>query len=222
MAVSCVILLVFLIYALFFREAVLIRYQADLDNDGVPDTLTITGKPLDRYGDYFIIETAGRTYQYDMRELNPWKVQTADVDGDGKIEISIGVYKTARFHPVEDKRPFIYDWSEEGIAPKWLGSRLSRPFDDYIFADIDDDGMDELVSIEILIDGRKAVNSYKWKGFGFEGIGESESFDDVMSISRGMYVQDKGMEILADVLTNGIKERITLTHYDGKLVRKGQ
>ena len=31
------------------------------------------------------------------------EVQTADVDGDGNIEISLGVYKTARYHPVCDK-----------------------------------------------------------------------------------------------------------------------
>lgn len=30
------------------------------------------------------------------------------------------------------KRPFFYDLVEGNLIPVWLGSRLSRPFDDYI------------------------------------------------------------------------------------------
>ncbi|HOJ12472.1 MAG TPA: hypothetical protein PK733_18060 [Clostridiales bacterium] len=47
--------------------------------------------------------------KYLIGELNPWKLQTADVDGDGNIEISLGVYKTAKFHQAYDKRPFLYN-----------------------------------------------------------------------------------------------------------------
>jgi len=67
-----------------------------------------------------------------LERLNPWKVQAADVDGDGKVEIGIGVYKKARFHPVMAKRPFIYGWDGKTLYPKWLGSRLSRPFTDFV------------------------------------------------------------------------------------------
>ena len=69
------------------------------------------------------------------RSENPWKIQIGDVDGDGKDEIGIGVYKKAKFHPVMAKRPFIYGWDGKKLYPKWLGSRLSRPFKDFVLAD---------------------------------------------------------------------------------------
>lgn len=159
----------------------------------------------------------GLLYKCDMADINPWKVQTCDVDGDGRTEISIGVYKTARFHPVMAKRPFIYEWHGNAISPKWLGSRLSRPFDDYIFADINADGVDEIISIEHLRDGRKAVNSYSWKGFGFEGIGESTAFDDIYSI--GKITPDDGGEELIEVLVlmERQKRRVILRYGEERL-----
>lgn len=213
---------------------------SDLDGDGTDEILLITGTDAGEYGTHLMIlamilapkadgtggqPDGGRSsepeadvisveklYKCDMTDINPWKVQTCDVDGDGKTEISVGVYKTARFHPVMAKRPFIYEWHGNAISPKWLGSRLSRPFDDYIFADINADGMDEIVSIEHLMDGRKAVNSYAWKGFGFEGIGESTGFDEILSIEKDV-PEDGGAEtIKALVAEEGYKKHIILRH----------
>jgi hypothetical protein len=117
--------------------------------------------------------------------MNPWKVQTCDVDGDGAKEISVGVYKKTQFHPVMAKRPFIYNYQDNRISPKWRGSRLARPFEDYIFADVDGDKKDELISIEVLQDGQNLVNTYKWKGFGFEGCGESPTYEKVEQLQKG-------------------------------------
>jgi hypothetical protein len=205
-------------YIYMNTEKVISACTEDLNNDGNNEELCIKGKRGRWYGERLVIRYNARVFEYDMEDLKPWKVQAADVDGDGKKEISIAVFKTARYHPVEAKRPFIYNWSKDGMSPKWLGSRLSRPFEDYIFTDIDSDGMDELVSIELLSNGRKTVNSYKWKGFGFEGIGESEAFDDVISISQGEYVTDEGIAINAEVMTDGSKEWIVLIYRNGELV----
>jgi hypothetical protein len=119
-----------------------------------------------------------------LKAMKPWKIQTCDVDGDGKKEISIGMYKTTPFHPILAKRPFLYQWENNDIAPKWLGSRLSKPFEDYIFMDLNHDGKDELVAIEILKSGRKVISAYAWKGFGFEIVGESSEFEDVLEIKK--------------------------------------
>lgn len=214
---------------------------SDLDRDGTDEVLLIAGTEGSEYGTHLVIlglktdETSGQAdgdvfsgqvprtvtvgllYKCDMADINPWKVQTCDVDGDGRTEISIGVYKTARFHPVMAKRPFIYEWHGNAISPKWLGSRLSRPFDDYIFADINADGVDEIISIEHLRDGRKAVNSYSWKGFGFEGIGESTAFDDIYSI--GKITPDDGGEELIEVLVlmERQKRRVILRYGEERL-----
>lgn len=123
-------------------------------------------------------------YRKDYSHLNPWKVALGDVDGNGIDDISIGAYKESPLHPVMAKRPFIYSFVDGEIQPKWRGSRLSRPFIDYNFYDLDRDGIDELISIEILADGRNLINTYKWKGFGFEGFLESEDFELITELDK--------------------------------------
>lgn len=133
-------------------------------------------------------------YRKDYSHLNPWKITLGDVDGNGRDEISIGVYKESPLHPVMAKRPFIYSFIDGEMRPKWRGSRLSRPFTDYNFYDIDGDGVDELVSIEILEKGRNLINIYKWKGFGFEGFIESKDFEEIMDLNKreaGIFVKIK-------------------------------
>jgi hypothetical protein len=103
------------------------------------------------------------------RNHNPWKIMFEDVDGDAQPDIIVGTWKKTRFHPVFDNRLFIYSWDGNEIFPKWLGSRLSSPFDDFDFRDIDGDGVIELIALELQRNGLKRVMSYKWTGFGFEG-----------------------------------------------------
>ncbi|MGE5629602.1 MAG: FG-GAP repeat domain-containing protein [Caulobacteraceae bacterium] len=113
----------------------------DIDNDSKDEILVVTGTGDTFYGNKLVILAYGKgfkkLYEKSYKEFNPWKVQTADVDGDGITEISIGVYKESPFYPVMAKRPFIFNWYKGDLAPKWRGSRLSRPFEDYIFSDID-------------------------------------------------------------------------------------
>lgn len=104
------------------------------------------------------------------RQINPWKILMCDVEGDGKPEVAVGVWKKAQFHPVFDNRLFIYSWEKEMIYPKWLGSRLSSPFVDFDFRDMNHDGTAELIALEYQKDGLKRVMAYEWTGFGFRGI----------------------------------------------------
>lgn len=204
---------------------------ADMDRNGTDEILVLTGE--NGYGNSLLMlswdgnsQVAGIKegfpfkvlYSYPMDGLKPWKVQTADIDGDGKLEISVGVYKTAKFHPVPSKRPFMYGWSKEGIYPVWLGSRLSHPFNDYIFADADGDGMDELASAEQLSDGKMIVNLYKWKGFGFEAIGSSEGFADIRDIRKSGSSNNKGGKISASTRVGWMWKKVDFKYKAGKLL----
>lgn len=204
---------------LHVREDRVSTCKSDLDKDGIEEELYLSGDKDSIYGKYLVILSKGKELgRYDLEALKPWKVMVADVDGDGMKEISIGVYKTAKFHPEMAKRPFIYNWDKEGISPKWLGSRLSRPFEDYIFADIDKDGMEELISIELLSNGHKVLNSYKWKGFGFEGIGESREFEDISALRKQAPGEIGISMAVADVMEDGNLKRAVFGFQNGKLV----
>lgn len=155
--------------------------SGDIDGDGEEEIVVLTKKIFSKYGKQVVIYSSrdNEIYRSDFSELNPWKVAMGDIDGDGIDEVSIGVYKETIFHPIMDKRPFIYSFKDGGLHPKWRGSRLSRPFTEYLFYDIDENGVDEIISIEILENEEKLINTYKWKGFGFEGFEESKSYEDM-------------------------------------------
>lgn len=57
----------------------------------------------------------------DINNLNVWKLEIGDIDGDGVDEIALGVYTESPLHPVEAKRPFIYKFNGDKLIPKWRG-----------------------------------------------------------------------------------------------------
>jgi len=178
------VLVVIIAFAYTVKSSLLDVSSGDLDDDGKKELVMILKRPWDEYGKSFVIVSlqkgaGSRIQMYDMKNLNPWRVHITDVDGDGMKELSVGVYKKTRLDPVMAKRPFLYNWDGNTIYPKWLGSRLSRPFDDYLFCDMDNDSVEELISIEQTDSKNKLINVYRWKGFGFEGITESPLFEDI-------------------------------------------
>ena len=154
----------------------------DATNDGSPELLAIAGQGQnddgERYGqDLIICDVAAEAdigdlgyipaakirQRIDLSSIKPMKVQLGDVNGDGLNEVALCVYKTAKFHPVMAKRPFFFDLVKGNLIPLWLGSRLSRPFDDYVLYDLDADGIEEIVSIERLEDGDRVLAVYNQK-----------------------------------------------------------
>ena len=200
--------LIFLISLLFLhgdeyilKERVLDKAYGDIDGDGNNELIVLNKNMFGRYGKEVIIYNGmydlTEIYRENFSELKPWK-DVGDVDGDGIYEVSVGVYKETIFHQVMDKRPFIYSYKDNRLVPKWRGSRLSRPFTDYIFYDLDNDDCDEIISIEILEDGKMVLNSYKWIGFGIEGFLESEIYDKI-------YRLNKGKDLLVTAVKDGYK-----------------
>lgn len=177
----------FLLPACAKRETVISRCSGDVDGDGLADLSLIRLSELspgnenripgsgEAWGDTLEIRLGhGKNIVFSMPSLRPLMVQTGDIDGDGREEISLTVYKTALFHPVMAKRPFFYRLENEELKPVWRGSRLSRPFDDFRLFDSDGDGVMELVSIEHLENGGRVLALYRWQGFGFEWICQTD------------------------------------------------
>lgn len=138
--------------------------KLDLDGDGQVEHISLN-KESDpalsiRHGSHVLWRGVPARWK-------PWKLAVADVDGDGRREIVVGVYKQTRFFPKPHNCLFIYGWDGRRAHPKWLGSSLSRPFVDFAFIDTDGDRQDELAAIEIKRDGRRCIALYSWNGFGF-------------------------------------------------------
>lgn len=189
--------------------------MGDVNGNGRDELIILTGRKKQEYGKELIVFSIGSSIKEigrkDFKEFKPWKLVVGDIDGDKVNEISVGVYKKSPLHPVMAKRPFIYAFEEGGIHPKWRGSRLSRPFVDYCFYDIDGDGIDEIIAIEILKDNKKLINTYKWKGFGFEGYLESKNYGDIkdLRVNKGIYVDIKeGRESYQGIVKVGKKSLI--------------
>ncbi|MCD7909052.1 MAG: hypothetical protein LUH04_15485 [Clostridium sp.] len=162
-------------------------FIGDVDRDSEDELLVITAARPDlaldtgeAYGDTLAVYSRYQIRRsrpvlqgepdavFDLSSIKPLKVMAGDINGDGLAEIGVCVYKTAKFHPVLSKRPFFYDLKDGELESVWLGSRLARPFDDYLLFDLDGDGIDEIVSIESEQNGNKLLALYDWKGFGFE------------------------------------------------------
>jgi hypothetical protein len=169
-------------------EQVIESHQADLDGDGVVETVSITAKTWKNghpMGGAILVFQPGENGQQEVwrqENLNPWKLCIADVDGDGKREIVAGVWKKSPKDPVMAKRPFVYSWNGERMMPKWLGSRLSRRFDDFTLADINRDGWDEIVALEAASKGSHRVAVYRWRSFGFDWLGCSSDIADLKAL----------------------------------------
>lgn len=194
----------------------------DIDMDGVDELLAVNnggeksklptgeenGKFVEIYRNFSIdndMITLGESpdYSFDFSDIKPSKIQLGDVDGDGRTDISIVMYKKVKFHNALAKRPFFYNFESEKLVPLWLGSRLSRPFDDFILKDIDGDDISELIAIESLENQNRILAIYKWEGFGFRLF--TQSYDEFKKISFNNTVDE--LKIVADGKERSVKLR---------------
>lgn len=171
---------IFIICIIIFVTFFLFRSKSDiyeiksfatgnLNNDKASEILMLVGRKKYIFASKLFIATPKTKKEIKIKSsLKPWKVRIADVDGDGINEVILGVYKKTRFDPVYDNRLFVYSFDGKSLFSKWLGSRLANRFSDFEFGDVDMDGKDELISVEIDANAyQQKIIIYDWKGFGF-------------------------------------------------------
>lgn len=159
-----ILLLITFAQSLAFGRSDIISLESDLDGDGRAERVR-----LDKESDPSLSVGHGARVKWRgvPARWQPWKLRIADVDGDGRSEIIVGVYKPTRFFPKPHNCLFIYGWDGERAYPKWLGSSLSKPFVDFAFIERRALGGAELIAIEIKRNGKMCVAAYSWNGFGF-------------------------------------------------------
>jgi TolB-like protein len=81
----------------------------------------------------------------------PQRIQIADIDNDGKNEVLVPKNKDIAGRFLKSLRVFDrghiegFEWSELGLTPKWKTRQLPGYISDWIVADFDNDGQDEIV-----------------------------------------------------------------------------
>lgn len=187
----------------------------DIDGDGKEELLAITGKDgAEVYFSIFdpVIEgnqiTLKKKYSMDMSSVKPWRVEVCEIDGDGIAEIFIGVYKSTRFYPNKENRPFFFNFVDGKLVKKWAGSKVRNNFYDICFADINGDGVDEFFVVESDGNGSYVVAAYHWFGFGFILWGETQKYEAIVDIHPVHTEKDEKLNI--KIIENGMRKSLIL------------
>lgn len=93
-----------------------------------------------------------------------YRLETADVNGDGRTEALVGVIKSTRFYPQKGRRLFVFKNYKNRVRAMWMGSKLGGILQDFRFVD----GV--VRSLETTTKGQYVVAEYRWQGFGFEFV----------------------------------------------------
>lgn len=199
----------------------------DLESDGLAELLVLTRtsgtRKRPRGGKLAIYSLAkGRArllWEGLKPEYNAWHIDTADVEGDGCREILVCAWKRTEHDPHFGNRPFLYQWEKDQLVPKWLGSRLSRPFLELAAGDLTGDGKDRLVAIEVTRSGGNCLTVYRWHGFGFEGEWQGLQRPHLQDLRLINLDSDGKVEIAVAENIDGREETVVLSWSGTRLER---
>jgi len=153
-----------------------------------------------------------RSYENDFKELKPWKIEVADIDGDGISEILTAVYKTTHFDEEERNRMFIFNYIDGILTKKWTGSDIAGNWNDFIVGDLLPMKGDELIFTQETDGKLEKISIYYWFDFGFLLLADSESYSDIQSVN---ILKENRLELK---VSTGEKTRVILTLKDNKIV----
>ncbi len=181
--------------------------QSDLDGDGTPETLALTG------GRLFILSGGEVVWQ----SPQAWQIVQAaisDLNRDGKPEVTLLLWRPFRPWPVDQWLPnggridefhngegqschiILIGWTRGGYHELWAGSAMADPIMSFATADLNGDNVQELVALEgRYTDSRSApartLKVWEWNGFGFTVVSSIDG-----TFSKMTLVQAKNGRIL--------------------------
>ena len=160
--------------ALTPRGPVATMFSADLDGDGIDDHIAFHKAADDTRGFLHVTSDLGplRTEPRTSPIYPAWKAVAGHLDASRADRIVLGVWTTKNTRAGEPPKKSVWVVALDGprFRELWRGSALARPFDDFMVADLDQDGIDELVVRECSDPKAQGFTAYRWSGFGFGGL----------------------------------------------------
>ena len=157
--------------------------QADLDGDGTAETLALTGGRLSIFSDAETVWQSPPDWQI---------VQAAfsDLNHDRQPEVTILLWRPFRPWPVDQWLPdggriagfhnaagqschlILIGWIRGGYHELWAGSAMAEPVTSFKIADLNNDTLQELVTLEGRYTDQESapahiLKAWEWNGFGF-------------------------------------------------------
>jgi hypothetical protein len=174
--------------------------QADLDADGIFETLVITGGHL-------AILSGDNTVWQSPAEWDVLQSAFTDLNRDGAPEAALLVWRPFKSWPVDEFLPYggriagfhdqqgnschliLIGWIRGRYNELWAGSALADPITAFAAADLNNDSAQELITLE----GRYAVKRstpahvlkvWEWNGFGFSVVSNVEGLFSSLVLAR--------------------------------------
>ncbi len=162
----------------------------DLDGDNLPECLIFEGQTLQ------ITNCNGHVFWQSPHDWNVSEALIADMDHDGSNEVVLLVWRAFRPWPTDQFMPhggriqnhqniegqscqlILIGWQKGAYREIWAGSALANPISNIRAADLDGDGLIELVALENDYDSnnkRGQITVWRWVGFVFSLLNRSES-----------------------------------------------
>ncbi len=171
--------------------------RSDFDKNGVFERLEIfRGQAQILTGDQILWQSPS--------EWNVRQVGLSDLNQDGAVEAVLLVWRPFKSWPVDRWLPnggridefmnaqgeschiILIGWHRNHFTERWAGSALAQPVTKLALADLNNDGFDELITLDSSYEAASdspahALKVWEWNGFGFNIVSKLEGkFEDLI------------------------------------------
>ncbi|MCX7992404.1 MAG: hypothetical protein N2651_01915 [Fimbriimonadales bacterium] len=181
-------------------------FEVDLDSDGAVETVQF----MPRGEPFLSVYRAGRRlWQWGKARDRAWKLQLVDIDEDGYAEFVVGVNRSTRWYPDRQNTIHILGWTGQYGYAKWLGSRLGSPLIDFALTRLHPRQPIRLATLERNRQNQPFVRVYRWSGFGFTALWQSEPVEEPAQFE----LQRDGVYLISRQRTYALRQPHAKLHF---------